>query len=109
MPRVIKEHWINDDTVIYQTNCMYTNEGQIVIARFIPTVPFGCSAQVYDYSRMIPGTIPRVTKSAEGVEQVYLYVGLHNDLDHRIAWKLRGLAHKNKHLVPHTYNRVVHF
>jgi hypothetical protein len=99
MGRVRDEHWIDDRTVIYQTNCLYTAEGQIVVVRFLDDG----HAQMWDLSRGIYGrTEEVVTKSAEAVETEYLHSRLTMDVDYPLQRELERLGLEHKHRVPCT-------
>ena len=95
MARVKKQHQIDENTVIYQTNCLYTEDGQVVVVRFLDDG----NAQFEDVSRMMYGVVESCN-TAEEVEQAYLHSRYTTDIDYAISRELRTLGREHKHEVP---------
>ena len=97
-------HKIDENTIIFQTSCWYTDDGQVIVARRIGEFIF-----FLDYSRgigicEIEGTCGF---NAQAIHQAYLHgrSGLsasgHCHTDEQAGWNvLKQLAKDNMHHVP---------
>lgn len=71
---------INEYTIAFQTNCLYTEEGQIFICRKV-----GHCVIFYDVCRKIDGTIPNCTLSQSAIRRAYD----NGNYESSLGWELR--------------------
>lgn len=109
MSRIKSCYWPDGNTVVYQTNCLYTEEGQIVAMRFASDVD-GPYAFFYDYCRGVYGRVDlaydaftyRDKALVEEIDSAYLHGYYEGAYDGQLIRVLQSIAHDNKHRVPCT-------
>ena len=111
--RVKRSYWDAETGFgLYQTDCLYTDDGQVVAVELWDDEN-GSFAFFYDYSRGVYGLVdeafvgpdrelptPRTTATLEAVEQAYLHSRYQNSYDGELIRRLQTFAHENKHRVP---------
>jgi len=88
---------IDDTTFIYQTNCLYREHGQIIIARDLGNGQI----QFNDISRGIYG-LAETQFGPHALQNAYLHNQYTMDISYELDRELAQLAAENAHHVPCT-------
>lgn len=99
----LTSHTIDDHTIIVQTNCLYTDEGQIIIARDLGEECDGYKlVATYDICRRIPCKMLMRSFDKAGVRDADLHSRSPKDwsISPDLKTELWKLAQANKHHVP---------
>lgn len=91
----MQTHRIDDKTIIFQTNCWYTEFGQVIIAREIDG-----DVQFSDISRGIYGYIKGCPFSSHSIHSRYLASDYTLDIHYKRECELQQIAKDNMHHVP---------
>lgn len=89
---------INGTTIVFQTNCLYAENGQVIAARKMDDG----SIIINDISRGVYGRIENCQLNAYEINRRYLNNEVSLDVDYEVTRELADIAIENQDLVPRT-------